>query len=119
MALWGRAATVGADEHESEAMSPERRRPALNDSDALVAQLDMEELRDIVRDAADRYEDVARAVRLAVSRAAGGLTQLRAEIDGSLRTGRFLGYRESTRWATHASPVVKRNPGSGGVVTVG
>jgi hypothetical protein len=51
-----------------------------------------------------RYEDVARAVRLA--RAGADLGQLRAEIDRGLRTRRFLTYRESSGWAIEAEPIL-------------
>jgi uncharacterized Zn finger protein len=56
--------------------------------------------------AAERHEEVARAVRLAANRGSGDLTQLRAEIDRGLRTSRFLGYRESAGWAMQARPIL-------------
>lgn len=73
---------------------------------ALVDSLDLDDLREVVRVASDRHEDVARAVRLAAGRAAGDFQQLRAEIDRGLRTRRFLDYRESAGWAMQAAPVV-------------
>ncbi len=60
----------------------------------------------IVGQAAERHEDVARAVRLAATRGSGDLSQLKAEIDRGLRTSRYLGYRESGGWAMQAMPVV-------------
>ena len=61
----------------------------------LIARLDPEDLRVIVGKAAERHEDVARAVRLAASRGSGDLSQLQAEIDRGLRTSRYLGYRRA------------------------
>jgi hypothetical protein len=87
-------------------MGPAPRRPDSTGDDALVAQLDAEQLRGIVLAAAARHDDVARALRLAASRAGGDLAPLRAEIDRALRTGRFLGYRESSGWAIQAAPIV-------------
>ena len=72
-----------------------------------LAKLDAEELRAIVAKAAESHEDVARAVRLAAERDSGGLTQLRAEIDGGLRTRQFLGYHESGEWALQAEPILE------------
>ena len=72
----------------------------------LVASLSIEELREVVSSAADRHDDVARAVRLVAARAAGDLGQLRTEVDRGLRTRRFLGYRESMDWARAARPIV-------------
>jgi hypothetical protein len=72
----------------------------------LVASLSMEELREVVAAAADRHDDVARALRLVAARAAGDLGQLRSEVDRGLRTRRFLGYRESMDWARAARPLV-------------
>jgi hypothetical protein len=68
--------------------------------------LDDDDLRKIVALAAQRYEDVGRAVRLAASRAGADLGQLRAEIDRGLRTRRFLTYRESNGWVIEAEPIV-------------
>jgi hypothetical protein len=88
-------------------MSSRARRPDGSDLDALIAALDSDELRAIVGKAAERHEEVARAVRLAAGRGSGDLSQLRAEIDRGLRTGRFLGYYESRRWAQAARPIVE------------
>ena len=68
--------------------------------------LDLDDLREVVRVASDRHEDVAQAVRQLAGRAAGDFQQLRAEIDGGLGTRRFLDYRESSGWAMQAAPVV-------------
>jgi len=57
--------------------------------------------------AADRHDDVARAVRLCATRDTGDLARLKAEIDRGLRTRRFLGYRESSAWAIDARPIVQ------------
>ena len=73
----------------------------------LIARLDVDDLRTILGQAAERYEDVARAVRLAGSRRSGDLGQLRTEIDRGLRTSRYLGYRESDGWAMQARPIVE------------
>jgi hypothetical protein len=73
----------------------------------VIEKLDPEDLRGIVGKAAERHEDVARAVRLAATRGSGDLSQLKAEIDRGLRTGRFLGYRESGGWAMQARPIVE------------
>jgi hypothetical protein len=79
------------------------------ESDAVpdLANLDTEELRVIVAKAAESHEDVARAVRLAAKRDSGDLIQLRAEIDGGLRTRQFLGYHESDEWALRAEPILE------------
>jgi hypothetical protein len=58
----------------------------------VVASLTREQLADAVLDAADRHDDVARAVRLVAARAKGDLGTLRTEVDRALRTRRFLGY---------------------------
>jgi len=73
----------------------------------LIEKLDPEDLRVIVSKAAERHEDVARAVRLVAARGSGDLSQLKAEIDRGLRTTRYLGYRESGGWAMQARPVVE------------
>jgi len=72
----------------------------------LVASLSTQQLREIVSAAVDHHDDVARAVRLVAARATGNLGQLRTEVDGGLRTRRFLGYRESMEWARAARPIV-------------
>ncbi|MDA8342843.1 MAG: hypothetical protein M0007_11555, partial [Actinomycetota bacterium] len=88
-------------------MSPRPPRPGPDDLDALIEKLEPEDLRAIVGKAADRHEDVARAVRLAATRDSGDLSQLKAEIDRGLRTSRFLGYRESGGWAMQARPIAE------------
>lgn len=90
-------------------MSPRARAPRSGpeELDVLIARLDPEDLRVIVGKAAERHEDVARAIRLAATRGSGDLSQLRAEIDRGLRTTRYLGYRESGGWAMQARPIVE------------
>jgi len=72
----------------------------------LIASLTREQLAGVVVDAADRHEDVARAVRLVVARSTGDLVALRNEVDRALRTRRFLGYYEGMDWARAARPVI-------------
>jgi hypothetical protein len=72
----------------------------------LVAALSSEQLREVVSAAADRHDDVVRAVRLIAARAGGNLGALREEVDRGLRTRRFLGYRESNEWARAARPIL-------------
>jgi hypothetical protein len=72
----------------------------------LVGSLSIEQLAEVVSPAADRHEDVERAVRLVVARASGDLRVLRGEVDRGLRTRRFLGYRESIEWARAARPIL-------------
>lgn len=74
--------------------------------DELIASLTREQLADVVLGAADRHEDVVRAVRLVVARSTGDHVALRSEVDGALRTRRFLGYWEAMEWAQAARPVV-------------
>jgi len=74
--------------------------------DELLASLEAGQLREIVRSAAERHEDVERQIRLIVARTTGDLTQLRAEVDRGLRTRRFLGYREGMEWARTARPIL-------------
>lgn len=88
-------------------MSPRGPRSGPDDLDALIEKVDLDDLRVIVGKAAERHEDVARAVRLAAGRGSGDLSQLKAEIDRGLRTSRYLGYRESGDWAMQAWPVVE------------
>ncbi len=88
-------------------MSPRAPRSGPEGLDVLIEKLDPEDLRVIVVKAAERHEDVARAVRLAATRGSGDLSQLKAEIDRGLRTNRYLGYRESGGWAMQARPVVE------------
>ncbi len=56
----------------------------------LIASLTREQLAGVVVDAADRHEDVARAVRLVVARSTGDLVALRNEVDHALRTRRWI-----------------------------
>jgi hypothetical protein len=72
----------------------------------LIASLTREQLADVMLDAADRHDDVARAVRLVVARSTGDLVALRREVDLALRTRRFLGYWEAMEWAAAANPVL-------------
>lgn len=74
--------------------------------DRLVESLTREQLVEVVVDAAEWHDDVARAIRLAAARNDCGLAVLRREIDGALRTRRFLDYRESMEWAQAGRPVV-------------
>jgi len=74
--------------------------------DALIGQLDRAELIELVCAAADRHDDVERAVRLVAARRDGDLTQLRIAVDRGLRTRRFLGYHESVEWARSTHPIV-------------
>jgi len=89
-------------------MSPRAPRSGPEELDGLIEKLDPEDLRVIVGKAADRHEDVARAVRLVATRGSGDLSQLKAEIDRGLRTSRYLGYRESGGWAIRARPIVEK-----------
>ena len=88
-------------------MSPRAPRSGPEEFDVLITRLDPEHLRGIVGKAAERHEDVARAVRLAATHGSGVLSQLKAEIDRGLRTSRYLGYRESGGWAMQARPIVE------------
>ena len=72
----------------------------------LIAGLTRDELREVVSAVVDRHADVERQVRLIAARGAGGLTQLRTEVDRGLRTRRFLDYGESAGWAHAAQPLV-------------
>ena len=74
--------------------------------DRLVESLTREELVEVVVDAAEWHDDVARAIRLAAARKDSDLEVLRGEVDGALRTRRFLDYRESIEWAQDARPVL-------------
>ena len=75
--------------------------------DRLVESLTREQLVEVVVNAADWHDDVARAIRLAAARKDSGLEALRTEVDGALRTRRFLDYRESMEWAQAGRPVVR------------
>jgi hypothetical protein len=86
-------------------VSPRAQRPKEGDLEALIASLDPDDLRAILGKTAEHHEEAARAVRLAATRGAGDLAQLRAEIDRGLRAGRFLGYYESRSWAHEAEPI--------------
>jgi hypothetical protein len=88
-------------------MSPRAQRSGPEELHVLIEKLDPEDLRGIVGKAAERHEDVARAVRLAAARGSEHLSQLKAEIDRGLRTSRYLGYRESGGWAMQARPLVE------------
>src|SRR4051812_36978208 len=72
----------------------------------LIADMTVDELREVVSAAVDRHGDVERQVRLMAARGAGDLGQLRAEVDRGLRTRRFLDYGESAGWARAAQPIV-------------
>ncbi|HET9692637.1 MAG TPA: hypothetical protein VFP61_15930 [Acidimicrobiales bacterium] len=72
----------------------------------VVARLGVDELREVVARAAEWHPDVDRAVRLAASRGDDDISGLRAAVDSALRTRRFLDWRESSRWAADAGPVV-------------
>ncbi len=72
----------------------------------LIADLTVDELREVVLAAVDRHGDVERQVRLIAARGAGDLGQLRAEVDRGLRTRRFLDYGESAGWARAAQPIL-------------
>jgi hypothetical protein len=88
-------------------MTPRKAQPKTEVGlDRLVEQLTADELREVLRWAAEWHEDVERRVRLTAARSSGDLRALRAEVDRGLRTRRFLGYRESVEWARAARPVV-------------
>lgn len=74
--------------------------------DEAIAALDLDQLRDLLASAAGRHDDVERELRLVAARAKGDLTELRTEVDRSLRTRRFLDYRASIAFAQAARPVV-------------
>jgi uncharacterized Zn finger protein len=83
--------------------SPRSPEPALEE---LLRSLDAAQLREVVAAAAERHEDVERAVRLLAARSTGELAQLRTEVDRGLRTRRFLDYRQSLEWARAAQPIL-------------
>jgi hypothetical protein len=87
-------------------MTARDRAREVTDRERAIAAMDLENLRRIVGAAADRHDDVARAVRMAAARDTDDLAQLKAEIDRGLRTRRFLGCRESSAWAIDARPIV-------------
>src|SRR3954447_3740097 len=72
----------------------------------LIADMTVDELREVVSAAVDRHGDVERQVRLMAARGAGDLGQLRAEVDRGLRTRRVLHYGESGGWARAAQPII-------------
>jgi hypothetical protein len=88
-------------------MSPRSSRGGPDDLDALIETADPEYPQLIVGKAAERHEDVARAVRLGATRGSGDLSQLRAEIDRGPRTIRYLGYRESGGSAMQARSIME------------
>ena len=88
-------------------MSPRGKHADGGDLEAMVTSLDSDDLRAIVSKAAERHEEVARAVRQAAGHGSGDLGQLRTEIDRGFRTGMFLGYYESRAWAHKAQPIVE------------
>ncbi len=71
-----------------------------------LGRLGDHEIRALLLKAAADHDDVARAVRLAGAAPADRIASLKSEVDGALRTRRFLGYRESIEWAQDAAPVV-------------
>ena len=71
-----------------------------------LGRLGDDEVRALLLEAAADHDDVARALRLAAAAPADRIASLRSEVDGALRTRRFLGYRESIGWAQDAGPVV-------------
>lgn len=86
-------------------MAPDPRRRGDEPVDRLVESFTREQLVEVVVDAAERHEDVARTVRLAAARKDGDLGVLRREVDGALRTRRFLDYGASMEWARAGRPV--------------
>lgn len=81
------------------------RRPPDQPIAEVVAQLDADEVRDVLIRAAEWHDDVERAVRLTASRGDADLAGLRSAVDSALRTRRFLDWRESSGWAAEAAPV--------------
>jgi hypothetical protein len=75
-------------------------------SDA-VDRLDHDTIRDLLVEAAELHDDIARAVRLAAAGDGDRLAVLRAAVDDGLRTRRHLDYWASSRWAGDAAPVVE------------
>ena len=71
-----------------------------------LGRLGDDDVRALLLKAAADHDDVARAVRLAATAPADRVVSLKSEVDGALRTRRFLGYRESMEWAYDAAPVV-------------
>lgn len=77
------------------------------DYESMVDRLSIDELRDIVTAAGDD-DQVVTAVRLASSRAGaeGGLDVLQSVIDDTLRTRRFIDYREAPTYYQDAQAVL-------------
>lgn len=73
----------------------------------VVDMLDVGAVRHLLTVAAGQHPSVAKAVRLAAASPADRVTVLRALVDDSLRTRRFLGYRESVEWADEADVAVR------------
>lgn len=71
-----------------------------------VERIDDDTVRQLLVAAAERYEDVAQAVRLATADDDDRLAVLRAAVDDRLRTRRHLDYWASSAWAGDAAPVV-------------
>ena len=71
-----------------------------------LGRLEDHDVRALSLKAAADDDDVARALRLAGAAPADRIASLKSEVDGALRTRRFLGYRESIEWAQDAAPVV-------------
>lgn len=69
--------------------------------------LDVGAVRHLLTVAAGQHPSVAKAVRLAAASPADRVAVLRALVDDSLRTRRFLGYRESVEWADEADVAVR------------
>lgn len=74
--------------------------------DEVLARLENDDLVEVIAAAAERHDDVERAVRLVAARSDGDLAALRAAVDRGLRTRRFLDYRESMAWAHAAQPIL-------------
>lgn len=72
----------------------------------LISSLALEDLAEVVANAAERHEDVARAVRLVAARSQRDGSALKKEVDRALRTRRFLDYWQCIEWAECAQPVV-------------
>jgi len=87
-------------------MAAEGPRPSDEPLDRLVESLTHEQLVEAVVKAAEWHDDVARAIRLAAARKDRDLGVLRREVDGTLRTRRFLDYWGSMEWARAGRPVV-------------
>lgn len=75
-------------------------------SEDAVGRLDDQSTRRLLIEAAERHDDVRRAVRLAGADEHERLSVLKAAVDGGLRTRRHLDYWGSSAWAVDAAPVV-------------